>query len=236
VALAVVGLAGFGWLQSFKLTDEAKASAAAIDAQYPALVQPLLSVLRRFDLLQAATDAYYMAGRPWLTVDQVLTAGWRSLVPSQLLGVDKLHSGTAWASQVRGSSVDMTNVSVSLAEGAINEGNVLGGRVGIVLVLLFTFVVLLVAVRALHSRHIVIIVLGVLVTTSPILDERGFLGGMEFIGKGLQMAVAVWAIDLAVRTLRRSLPRAAPRPPARPPADVREQSVGEPETTLGSRP
>src|SRR5205085_1969276 len=89
LALAVVGLAGFGWLQSFKLTDDAKASAATIEAQYPAVLHPFLSVLRRFDLLQAATDAYYMGGRPWLTVDQVLTAGWRTLVPNALLGSDQ---------------------------------------------------------------------------------------------------------------------------------------------------
>jgi hypothetical protein len=235
VALAVVGLAGFGWLQSFKMTDEAKVSEAVIHAQYPTVVQPFLSVLRRFDLLQAATDAYYMDGRSWLTPDEVLTAGWQSLVPSPLLGDDKLHSGVAWASQVRGSSVDMTTVSVSLAEGGINEGYVLGGRVGIILVALFTFTVLLLAVRALHSRHVLIIAMGVLVTTSPILAERGFLGSMELIGKGLQLAVAVWIIDLTLRALRRSLPRPASQTSPPTPADTRDDGVGEPETTLGSR-
>lgn len=231
LGLAVVGLAGFGWLQSFKLTGETKAAAAALDAQYPPVVQPFLSVLRRFDLLQAATDAYYMGGRPWLTVDEVVTAAWESLVPAALLGGDKLHSGTAWASQVRGSSVDMTNVSVSLAEGGVSEGLVLGGHVGIVLVMLFTFAVLVLSTRALHSRHVLVIMLGVLVATSPILGERGFLGSMEFVGKGLQLAVAVWAVDLALRVLRRS--SAAPLPEL--PVDARDHGVGQPETTLGSR-
>jgi hypothetical protein len=259
VGLAVAGLAGFGWLQSFKLTDEAKAAAAALDAQYPAVVQPFQSVLRRFDLLQAATDAYFMSGRPWLTLDEVLTAGWESLVPTALLGDEKLHSGTAWASQVRGSSVDMRNVSVSLAEGGISEGTVLGGRVGIVLVMLFTLTVLLLAARALHSRHVLVIVLGLLVATSPILDERGFLGSMEVVGKGLQLAVAVWAVDLTLRFLRRSpatppgttppatadgtrdVAPAATRDgtrdaaPSTDPADARAHGVGEPETTLGAR-
>ncbi|WP_369255723.1 hypothetical protein [Geodermatophilus amargosae] len=264
VGLAVVGLAGFGWLQSFKLTDEAEAAAAALDVQYPPLVQPFLSILRRFDLLQAATDAYFMGGRPWLTVDQVLTAAWESLVPATLLSGEKLHSGTAWASQVRGSSVDMTNVSVSLAEGGISEGLVLGGHVGIVLVALFTFALLVLSARALHSRYVLVIVLGVLVATSPVLGERGFLGSMEVVGKGLQLAVAVWAVDLALRLLRRSpattptvTPAATPdvttdvttpvttpaatrdgtRDAALPtdPADARDPGVGQPETTLGSR-
>ncbi|MCZ2858499.1 hypothetical protein [Blastococcus sp. VKM Ac-2987] len=230
VGLAVVGLAGFGWLQSFKLTDEAKAAAAVTEAQYPTVVHPFLSVLRRFDLLQAATDAYYLGGRPWLTLDEVLTAGVQSLVPSQLLGADKLQSGTAWASQVRGSSVDMTTVSVSLAEGGITEGYVLGGTVGIVLVALFTFTLLVLAARALHARHVLVIVLGVLVATSPILDERGFLGSMEVIGKGLQLAVAVWAVDLALRTLRQSSPRPAPRTSPRTTPDSRDTGVGLPET------
>jgi hypothetical protein len=231
VALAAAGLAGFGWLQSFKQTDEAKAAAAALDAQYPTVVQPFLSVLRRFDLLQAATDAYFMSGRPWLAVDEVLTAGWESLVPTALLGGEKLHSGTAWASQVRGSSVDMRNVSVSLAEGGINEGYVLGGHVGIVMVVLFTFGVLLLAVRALHSRYVPVIVLGVLVATSPILDERGFLGSMEVIGKGLQLAIAIWALDLTLRALRQS--RATDL--TTNPAGTRDHGVGQPERTLGSQ-
>lgn len=235
VVLAVLGVTGFGWLQSFKLTDEAKASAATLDAQYPTVVQPFLSVLRRFDLLQAATDAHFMSGRPWLTGDEILTAAWQSLVPSVLLGEDKMQAGTAWASQVRGSSVDMTTVSVSLAEGSVNEGNVLGGRVGIVLVMLFSVTVLLLAARALHSRHVLIIVLGVIVTTSPILYERGFLGSMEVIGKGLQIAVAVWAVDLALRALTRSLPRRAPWTSPRTPADTRGHPVGTTTTTLGSR-
>jgi capsular polysaccharide biosynthesis protein len=233
VGLAITGLAGFGWLQSFKLTDEAKAAAAALDAQYPAVVQPFQSVLRRFDLLQAATDAYFMSGRPWLTLDEVLTAGWESLVPTALLGGEKLHSGTAWASQVRGSSVDMTNVSVSLAEGGINEGYVLGGRVGIVLVALFTFGVLLLTVRALHSRHVPVLVLGVLVATSPILDERGFLGSMEVIGKGLQAAVAVWAIHLTLRALRQSPAASHVTDLTTNPAGTRDHGVGEPERNLG---
>ncbi len=235
VGLAVAGLAGFGWLQSFKLTDEAKAAAAALDAQYPTVVQPFLSVLRRFDLLQAATDAYFMSGRPWLTLDEVLTAGWESLVPTALLGDEKLHSGTAWASQVRGSSVDMRNVSVSLAEGGINEGNVLGGHVGIVLVVLFTFGLLLLAVRALHSRRVPVIVLGVLVATSPILDERGFLGSMEVIGKGLQLAVAIWALDLTLRALRPSPAGSRATDLTTNPTGTRHHSVGEPERTLGSK-
>lgn len=231
VGLGVVGLAGFGWLQSFKLTSEARSAAATVDEQYPAAVQPFLSILRRFDLLQAATDVYYMDGRPWLDVVAVLGAAWRNLVPSALLGDEKLHSGTAWASEVRGASVDMSNVSVSLAEGNINEGFLLGGYFGLGLGVAFTFALLLLTVRALHSSHIAVITLGVVVATSPVLDERGFLGSTEVLGKGVQLAAAVWAIDLAVRTMYRP-----PQPEGRPTnGDEPERVVDRTTSMLGPR-
>lgn len=131
VGLSIVAVGGFGWLQSIKLSEGAVAATVAADAQYPAVIQPFMSILRRFDLLAAATDAYYMGGRPWLSTGEVLQYTLQSLVPAQLLGVEKFHSGTAWADEVRGSSVDMTRVSVSLAEGNINEGYVLGGYAGV---------------------------------------------------------------------------------------------------------
>jgi hypothetical protein len=128
----------------------------------------------------------------------------------------------------------MTDVSVSLAEGSISEGYVLGGYVGIVLTQTFILAALVLAVRALHARPIPIMVLGVLVATSPILDERGFLGSMEVIGKGLQLAVVVGAIHLVLPLLRRS--PAAPRASSSTtsPTDP-DHSVGRPETTSRSR-
>ncbi|MEJ8278255.1 hypothetical protein [Pseudonocardia spirodelae] len=222
LGLAAGGIAGFGWLQSFKLSGDAAAAAAEVDSRYPGVVRPFLPIVRRFDLLQAATDAYYMSGRTWLTPGQVVTAMAQSFVPSGVLGGEKLHSGTAWAFQVRGSSVDMRSVSVALADGSINEGQVLGGLPGVTVGALFTFGLLLLAVRWLHSRHVVAISLGIIVTTSPILDERGILGSTEVVGKGLQAAVVVWVVAVVVTRLRRrARPGPSGPPPPPPPADVR---------------
>jgi capsular polysaccharide biosynthesis protein len=212
-ATAVVGISGFGWLQSFKQSAASASASALTDARYPPLVRPFLTILRRFDLLEAATDAYYMGGRPWLSFDEVLRYLLESLVPAQLIGSEKFHSGTAWASQVRGASVDMAGVSVSLADGNINEGYVLGGYAGVVVGVLFTFGLLLFAVRTFRAQHIALIAIGLELAESPVLFERGILGSMELVGKSLQLAVLVWLIDLAVVECRR---RAARRSEAAP--------------------
>jgi hypothetical protein len=202
-ALAVVAIGGFGWLQSLKLSEGGQEASAVADAQYPAVIQPFLSILRRFDLLAAATDAYYMGGRPWLSAGEALRYMLESLVPAQLLGSDKFRSGTAWAEQVRGSSVDMTRVQVSLAEGNINEGYVLGGYAGVIVAVVFIFGLLLVASWALRSRHVVVITLGLTVIGAPVLFERGLLGSAEVLGKSVQIAVVIWIVDMTVRELRR---------------------------------
>jgi hypothetical protein len=201
-ALSVLTIAGFGWLQSLKMSEGARTVAAFSDAQYPAVVQPFMSILRRFDLLAAATDAYYMGGRTWLSAGEVLRYTLESLVPSQLLGSEKFHAGTAWAEQVRGSSVNMTRVSVSLAEGNINEGYVLGGYAGVIVAVLFAFGLLLFASWALRARQVVFTTLGLTVIGAPILFERGILGSAEVLGKSLQIVVVIWIIDVTVRELR----------------------------------
>ena len=160
IAIALIGIGAFGWLQSFKGSYTARAQAHILDSYYPSAIQPFLSILRRFDLLAAATDSYYMGGRPWLSPGEVVQNAMLSLLPSQLLETPKFRSGIAWASEVRGASVDMTGVSVSLAEGNINEGFVLGGYPGVIVGVVFTFVLLLAAVRALHSRNMVVLVSG----------------------------------------------------------------------------
>jgi capsular exopolysaccharide synthesis family protein len=203
-AIAVVGVGGFGFLQSFKESDTAKVQQQILDASYPHAVQPFLSILRRFDLLSAATDSYYMAGRRWLTPMEVVQNALKNLVPGQLLGSEKLQSGTAWASEVRGASVDMTHVSVSLAEGNINEGFVFGGYAGVVVSVVFTFVLLLAAVRALHGTNMIVLVsIGLALTELPALFERGILGTMEVLGKTIQVAILVWLIYLVVSEYRK---------------------------------
>ncbi|MEV0293576.1 hypothetical protein [Nocardia sp. NPDC050710] len=211
-AIGVVGIAGFGWLQSFKVSELAKSESALIDSDYPLAVRPFLSILRRFDLLEAATDAYFHGPGDWLTSGEVFHHAAFSLIPGQLLGTQKFQSGTAWADDVRGASVDMTRVSVSLAEGNLNEGYVLGGYPGVAIGAVFTFGLLLAWARALYSHYFPVVVLGLAMTGASALFERGILGSMENLGKFLQAAVLAWLISLAVKEFRR---RAHPRAPGK---------------------
>lgn len=202
-AVSLAGIAGFDWLQSLKTTPYLRAEAASVDAAYPESVRPFLSLLRRFDLLEAATDAWYTPPGSWLTPGEVAGHLARAMIPGQLLGTEKLHAGTAWASEVRGGSVDMSQVSVSLAEGSIPEGYVLGGYAGVVVGGLVTAVVLVGWARALYARHLVPVMFGIGLIEVPVVFERGMLGTAETFGKYLQVVVLAWLIRLAVGEWRR---------------------------------
>ncbi|PXW35275.1 UNVERIFIED_CONTAM: hypothetical protein DES50_101220 [Williamsia faeni] len=191
-----VGLA-FGWLQSFKVTAADEMASSLVASAYPAPVQPLLSIIRRFDLFEASTDVYYMNGRSWISPDFAVTNMFKNLLPSQL-GIEKFQSGTRWAQEVRGSSVDMRNVSVSLAEGHINEGLLLGGYLGVLIESAFVLAVLVAVTKMLQSRFIFLIALGISLVAVPTVFERGALGITETLGKGLQGAVVVWVLSIVV--------------------------------------
>ncbi|MFE3759846.1 hypothetical protein ACFXO9_36555 [Nocardia tengchongensis] len=205
LSIIALALGGFGWLQSLKTDTAAKAEAAQVDAQYPAVVQPFLSMLRRFDLLEAATDSWFAGPDSWLTPPQVALHAFQSLIPTQLLGAEKFRSGAAWAEQVRGRSVDMSTVEVSLAEGNINEGYVLGGYIGVAVGVTITFVLLLIWIRALYSRYLAMAILGLSVIEVPVLFERGVLGTVEMLGKYLQAVVLAWLAYLVVGEFRRRM-------------------------------
>ncbi|MGV9679882.1 hypothetical protein ACWDSJ_31770 [Nocardia sp. NPDC003482] len=205
LAIAALGLGGFGWLQSLKADSATKAEAAVTDSSYPPVVHPFLSLLRRFDGLEAATDAYYAGPHSWLTPGEVVSHAVQSLVPSQLLGAEKFRSGAEWAMRVRGQSTDMSQVSVSLAEGNINEGYVLGGYGGVVLGVSVTFLLLLLWTRSLYSRMVPLPVFALALIEVPVLFERGMLGTVETVGKYLQAMVLVWITYLLVGEYRRQV-------------------------------
>lgn len=203
VAIAGFGLGGFGWLQSFKETAADRVVEANIDQNYPEQIRPFLSILRRFDLVSAATDTYYMNGMKWLSPGQVIQHAIDSFIPAQLLGREKFTAGVRWAAEVRGSSLDMRNVSTALAEGNINEGYLIGGYVGIVITGTFILGMVLLWSRVLYSGSIIMISIALAVVEYPILFERGVMGNMEVIGKYLQVAFLVWLIYLCIGRSRR---------------------------------
>jgi hypothetical protein len=192
VGAAGLGLA-FGWLQSFKVSSADQMASALVESNYPGSIRPLLSIIGRFDLFAASTDVYYMNGRSWIDPVFAVRNIFTNLVPSQL-GVEKFQSGTQWAQQVRGSSVDMRNVSVSLAEGHINEGLILGGYLGVFLESVFVLGVAVAIAAMLQSRYFVVITVGISLVAVPTLFERGALGISETLGKSLQYALVAWVL------------------------------------------
>lgn len=202
-AVSIAGIAGFDWLQSLKSTPYLRAQAELIDSAYLEPVRPFLGLLRRFDLLEAATDAYYTGPSSWLSPGEVVGHLARSMIPGQFLAEPKLQSGTAWATEVRGASVDMSQISVSLAEGNVNEGYVIGGTTGVVVGVAFTAVVLICWSRSLYSRHLPAVMFGIALVEVPVVFERGMLGSAETLGKYLQVVVLAWLTHLVVVEWRR---------------------------------
>lgn len=202
VAGAIALLAGFGWLQSFKVSAADAAATSSVSTTYPASVRPFLSVIIRFDLFEASTDVYFMNGRPWISASQAVKNSLENFIPTQL-GVTKFQSGTAWAQQVRGSSVDMSGVSVSLAEGQLNEGFLLAGYPGIVVESALFLGLVALAARLLHSRRTFNVVLGLVMVAVPVLFERGIMGVTETLGKGIQIAALAAILSLSIAVVRR---------------------------------
>lgn len=214
LATAVGGVAllgAFSWLQSFKVSDATELASAAADSGYPPLVRPFLSLIRRFDLLEASTDVWYMDGRSWIS--PVFTAKNMivNLIPSQL-GVEKFQSGTQWAQTVRGSSVDMRGISVSLAEGHLNEGLLIGGYPGVIAESVFVIAMILLVARFLRSNTMLLLVPALGFVAFPSLFERGALGITETLGKVIQLAIALFVLNIVVTWFRRRASiAAAPR-------------------------
>lgn len=187
----------FGWLQSFKTTATVAHQARAAEASYPDAVQPFLSVFRRFDLFEAATDNAYYHGPGYLSLSELLLRAPLNLVPGQL-GAEKVQAGTDWAQRVRASSVDMSTISVSLAEGHINEGYRVAGVTGIVVESVLLLLGIAFVARCLGSRNLPMLTIGLAFVALPPLFERGVLGITETLGKSVQQAVLVAAIGACV--------------------------------------
>ena len=220
-AIVVAGL--FGWLQSLKssqrATHMANEASLTYNLSYPEEVRSYLPIFRRFDLLEAATDLYYYGDqRPRMGVGDIAQNALLDLVPAQL-GATKVQSGVSWAQDVRGASVNMRGISVSLAEGHLSEGYLAGGLGGVALESLFVIGMIGTTARCLRSRKIVLLVaLGVTNVALPSLFERGMLGIAETVGKALEQgliagsfATAIW-LFAHLRARARGKPIPIPEP------------------------
>ncbi len=208
ISIAILGVAaagGFSVFQSFKLGNGVKQDLAGADAAYPVWISPFMSIVRRFDLLSAMTDAVYLGPGNWMTPWEGVQTALKGLVPRQFLLDEKVSAGSLWALEVRPVSTGVINPDVSLADGFIAEGYALNGFLGIALGAFFIAFLLFLVRKLLLSGSMFSRSLGILLIAYPALYERGVFGGLEIFGKSLQAAAVVWLIHiLLVAALSRS--------------------------------
>jgi hypothetical protein len=188
--LGIASLASFPVIQALKFSEVTDKIAAA-DSTYPLIMQPLMPFLRRFDLLSAVTDATFFNSSKWLSYQEYLQNALLNLVPQQLIGASKLGSGSSWAINVRSASIGSQSYDVSLAEGFIGEGYLLGGIIGVAVVSVLLVLCLILISTQIKSRNTFSFAIAAIGLSFPVLFERGFLGFTEVFGKSLQVAILV---------------------------------------------
>lgn len=198
-AVGVSTLASFPVIQALKFSEVTDKIAAA-DSTYPLIIQPLMPFLRRFDLLSAVTDATFFSASSWLTYLEYSRYVFQNLIPQQLIGIAKSGAGSSWAVDVRSSSTGIQNFGVSLAEGFIGEGYLLGGFIGVALLAILLFGSVLIIATHTTSNKPFLFSIAAIGLSFPVLFERGFLGFTEVFGKSLQVAIIVlvlkWLVEL----------------------------------------
>lgn len=204
VFVMICGIFAFPALQRIKTSDETQHVLQAADVSYPTYIQPLMSVVRRFDLFSAVTDATLLESSRWMSTTEFLFRIMDSFIPQALLAHEKIGVGTLWSTQVRSYSLGTANENVSLAEGFVAEGYALGGYAGVVFGALFILMLAVFVAWLVSHKQVFLSSLGLLLVSFPVLFERGILGSVETIGKSLQIAFLVWLLSLVVQLLEKS--------------------------------
>jgi hypothetical protein len=200
VAGVAVFVAGFPALQGIRETAVVSTAIATADQRYPALWRPFLPLLRRFDLLSAATDAAYFPGAHWLGWDYLLRL-LHGLLPfaTPASWVPYGSAGLSWTAEVRNASLPKAGLDVSLAEGFAAEGYVWLGWLGIALLAVAVAAMGVVVSSMVVSRNPFACSTAILLLSQPLLFERGLLGIADTVGQSAQAALAFaglwWLLD-----------------------------------------
>jgi hypothetical protein len=204
--LATFGYIAFVGIQELKQVriQGSEQELAIADQRYPVLWQPALPILRRFDLIEEVTDAEVLGPGQWISPAQYAQYALLDIVPRPL-GSNKDSIGLIWGSQVRDRTWPGEPTTVYLAQGPIAEGYAFEGMGGIIFEECCLFLLTLLTARGLRSRHMVLGALAVYVIfVQPALFELGFLGGMESVGKGIQVAVLFYLAALLCMAAKKS--------------------------------
>lgn len=227
--LAAAVLLAFVAVQGLKIGDGRLTPTEGINIQAGPLAdtisRPVLTVVQRFDLLSATADAYYAGPGSWLTPREAFLRGGQSVIPDQLVDEGR-NVGFLWGRDVRTRSRPGSTPSAHLAEGAVAEGYVVGGLIGVVVEMALLLVIFLVVSLCFRARSVMLRFFALTMSASPYLFERGILGISEGLGKGLQVAtvatLALWFVEVTAPSSRakggKPVPRASAMPPTSQPA------------------
>jgi hypothetical protein len=203
VALVIpVFVLGFSALQSNKQDAAVEADLRTVNARYPAILRPVLPIVTRFDLLAAVTDSTYVAGR-WISVEEFSYRAAMSTIPRPLNQSKIYTAGENWAIEVRSLSRP-SRPGVSLAEGPVAEGNAVAGLPGVMAGCALLALITVAGTRAFATGNVLGYSLGCCLILLPTIQERGLLGVVEVMGKGLQLAILAAALSLLFGGLHRS--------------------------------
>jgi hypothetical protein len=203
----IVALGGvFLFMLAFSSFQAIKTESAVADAlretdrTYPMWVRPVLPLLRRFDLLSAATDAKFSPAGAWLDSEFFLRIV-HGLVPflAPESWMPSGSAGLAWTSEVRRFSLPNAGLEVSLAEGFIAEGFAWLGWSGLCIVAGLAALVTVWLSRLLRTANPFGYAVAIMMLGQPTIFERGAQGMAEVTGQACQAALAFivvwWLLD-----------------------------------------
>ena len=195
--LGAFALLSFLAVQRIKVLDGRLTEiSASVANEYPGWMQPLIPVFARFDLLTASTDAVLAGESSWKSPMEALTYGFNALLPQQLTGEKGDLIGRQWGSEVASQSNPAVSGDTYLAQSPAAEGWVIGGWAGLLIECALAAIVVFLIARAICSQHPFFAFLGLAMTSQPFIFERGMLGTMEGVGKGLQIALLATVVAL----------------------------------------
>lgn len=198
ILVMTLGLFAFFFIQNVRVEAGRLTSSDTYASSYPLWIQPILPLLARFDALQSSTDAWFAGPSSWIGPLEASGQWFTSLVPQFLLTDTKELAGAQWGEEVRRMSLNV-DPGAFLAEGPFAEGWVIAGIPGVVFGAVFLAAAVVVVSACLTSRHTAPVLMGLALTSAPLLFERGVLGFGEGIGKGLQTTLVAGAVLFVLR-------------------------------------
>ncbi len=164
-------------VQTLKLGTETNNKFEYVTSRYPDWFSPSLPFFQRFDLLSSVTDAYYAGVGSWLSFEEYVREIYSALFWNY--GFEGLNFGARWAKEVSSKSIaGNAYTGVSLSQGPIAEGYIVGGIIGsvIISVCVVVFTILL-CEKSYGNRLIAFIAVDIFAKNS--LFEQGLVGNAE---------------------------------------------------------